>query len=97
MIDDVGADPRFSREVAESTGYVPRGLMAAPLVRDERVLGVLSVLDRPADERFTAAEMELLGRFASQAAIALDIVESARGARALLEADADARWLRAWP
>ena len=90
VIDDVGADPRFSREVAESTGYVPRGLMAVPLVREERVLGVLSVLDRPADERFTAAEMQLLGRFASQAAIALDIVESARGARALLEADADA-------
>ncbi len=90
VIDDVGADPRFSRDVAESTGYVPRGLMAVPLVRDERVLGVLSVLDRPADERFTAVEMQLLGLFAGQAAIALDIVEGARAAGALLETDPDA-------
>src|SRR5207253_4557876 len=39
VIDDVGEDPRFSREAAESTGYVPRGLMAAPLLADERALG----------------------------------------------------------
>ena len=85
VIEDVLADPRFSRETAESTGFVPKGLMAVPLLHEENVLGVLEVLDRPTDGRFTLAEMELLGLFASQAAIALDLLQRARRAQATLE------------
>jgi GAF domain-containing protein len=84
VIEDVLTDPRFSRETAESTGFVPKGLMAVPLLHEERVLGVLEVLDRPQDTRFTLAEMELLGLFASQAAIALDLLQRARRAHEAL-------------
>src|SRR5256714_4977581 len=84
VIEDVVADPRFSRETAESTGFVPKGLMAVPLLHEERALGVLEVLDRPSDARFTLAEMELLGLFANQAAIALDLLQRARRAQAVL-------------
>ena len=85
VIEDVARDPRFARDVAESTGYVPRGLMAVPLLHGERVLGVLEVLDRPQQARFTLAEMDLLGMFANQAAIALDLLQRARRARAAVE------------
>jgi GAF domain-containing protein len=85
VLEDVGEDPRWSREVAESTGYVPKGLMAVPLLHDERALGVLEVLDRPQRTRFSLAEMELLGLFAAQAAIALDLMLHGRRARAALE------------
>jgi GAF domain-containing protein len=84
VIEDVVADPRFSRETAESTGFVPKGLMAVPLLHEERALGVLEVLDRPQDTRFTLAEMELLGLFANQAAIALDLLQRARRAQSAL-------------
>ncbi len=84
VIEDVLSDPRFSRETAESTGFVPKGLMAVPLLHEERALGVLEVLDRPADSRFTLAEMELLGLFANQAAIALDLLQRARRAQSAL-------------
>jgi len=84
VIEDVLEDPRFSRETAESTGFVPKGLMAVPLLHEERALGVLEVLDRPSDARFTLAEMELLGLFANQAAIALDLLQRARRAQAVL-------------
>ena len=84
VIEDVGGDPRFGREAAESTGYVPKGLMAAPLLLEERALGVLEVLDRPQRSRFTLAEMELLGLFAAQAAIALDLLQRSRTAQAVL-------------
>lgn len=84
VIEDVLEDPRFSRETAESTGFVPKGLMAVPLLHEERVLGVLEVLDRPSDARFTLAEMELLGLFANQAAIALDLLQRARRAQETL-------------
>jgi GAF domain-containing protein len=85
VIEDVVADPRFSRETAESTGFVPKGMMAVPLLHEERALGVLEVLDRPQDSRFTLAEMELLGLFANQAAIALDLLQRARRAESSLE------------
>jgi GAF domain-containing protein len=84
VIEDVLTDPRFSRETAESTGFVPKGLMAVPLLHDERALGVLEVLDRPSDARFTLKEMELLGLFANQAAIALDLLRRARRAQGAL-------------
>jgi GAF domain-containing protein len=89
VIEDVLTDPRFSRETAESTGFVPKGLMAVPLLHEERVLGVLEVLDRPSDTRFTLAEMELLGLFASQAAIALDLLQRARRAHQALRGDGE--------
>ena len=84
VIEDVTEDPRFARQAAESTGYVPKGLMAVPLLHDERALGVLNVLDRPQRSRFTLAEMDLLGLFANQAAIALDLLQRARRARTAL-------------
>ncbi|MFL5871416.1 MAG: GAF domain-containing protein [Solirubrobacterales bacterium] len=80
VIEDVASDPRFARDVAERSGYVPKGLMAAPLIRGETAIGVLSVLDRPAEARFSIAEMDLLSLFATQAALALDLLRRSRRA-----------------
>src|SRR5215218_7863005 len=85
ILEDLENDPRFARDVAEATGYVPSGLMAVPLLHEERALGVLQVLDRPKRSRFTLQEMDLLGLFANQAAIALDLLQRARRARGVLE------------
>jgi GAF domain-containing protein len=85
VVDELEQDPRFAREAAESTGYVPKGLMAVPLLHEERALGVLNVLDRPQQAAFSLAEMELLGLFANEAAIALDLLQKARTARTVLE------------
>ena len=89
VLEDVQSDPRFARDVAEKTGYVPKGLMAVPLLDEELVLGVLQVLDRPQRSRFTLQEMELLGLFAGQAAIALGLLRSAQRARAALDGNGD--------
>lgn len=89
VVEDVARDPRFAVQEARRTGYVPKGLMAVPLLRQERVLGVLNVLDRPERRRFSVAEMELLGLFANQAAVALDLLLQARRIEALLAASGD--------
>ena len=89
ILDDIGEDPRFSEEIAQSTGYVPRALMAVPLIGDEVVLGVLSVLDRSDEQTFELVQMELLELFARQAAIALGIVKSARAAQGALSGSGD--------
>jgi GAF domain-containing protein len=87
VIEDVRTDPRFASDVAEGTGYVPSGLMAAPLLHDEDALGVLEVLDRPDASLFSLQEMELLGLFANQASIAVDLLLRARRAERVLEAN----------
>jgi GAF domain-containing protein len=84
VLEDVRRDPRFAREMAESTGYVPHALMAVPLLHAQRTLGVLEVLDRPPGDPFTLREMGVLSLFASQAAIALDLLQHARRAHAAL-------------
>ena len=84
VVDDLTSDTRFSRDAAQSTGYVPKSLMAVPLLADERALGVLEVLDRPSNRPFSLSEMDLLGLFANQAAIALDLLLRARRAQAVL-------------
>jgi len=85
VLEDVSEDPRFAKDAAEATGYVPKGLMAVPLLHEERALGVLEVLDRPARPGAALEEIELLGLFAAQAAVALDLLQAARRARTVLE------------
>jgi GAF domain-containing protein len=84
IVDDLTADTRWSRSAAESTGYVPKSMMAVPLLVEERALGVLNVLDRPEESRVKLREVDLLGLFANQAAIALDLLQRARRAREAL-------------
>jgi GAF domain-containing protein len=86
VLEDVSQDPRWGgQEIAERTGYAPKGLMAVPLIHEEDPVGVLQVLDRPQQSRFSLEEMDLLGIFANQSAISLDLLGKARRARAALE------------
>jgi GAF domain-containing protein len=86
VLEDVSQDPRWGgRELAERTGYLPKGLMSVPLLHGEEAVGVLQVLDRPQQARFSLEEMELLGLFGNQAAIALDLLRKARRAKAVLD------------
>ena len=85
MIDDLQQDPRFARQAAERTGYVPQGLMAVPLANGDTILGVLQVLDRSKERAFSLGEIDLLIMFANQAAIGLDLLQTARRARAVAE------------
>jgi GAF domain-containing protein len=90
VVDDLEADPRFSQDRARATGYVPSSIVASPLLHDERALGVLSVLVRAPDRPFGLAELELLSRFSTQAAIGLDLLLRARRAQDSLVDDGNA-------
>jgi signal transduction protein with GAF and PtsI domain len=71
-VSDVQADPRFARDVAESTAYVPRAILAAPLMGgDGDVLGVLSVLD-PSVDQTSDWVLRVLGTGASLVALLVE-------------------------
>ncbi len=85
VIDDLSQDPRHARQAAEQTGYVPTSLMAVPLVNGETTLGVLQVLDRSTERALSLGEIDLLILFAHQAAIGLDLLQTARRAGAVAQ------------
>ena len=90
-ISDVASDPRFARETAEQTGYVPQAILAVPVETPQRTLGVISLLDRDPERPGADHDMALLSLFADQAALALASVETfSRLGRVLLDALAGA-------
>ena len=83
-IVDVAADPRFGASAAEQTGYVPRSILAVPLLDDEASLGVLEILDRRSAEGFGLRDVELAGVFARQATVAIRATRLERDTATLL-------------
>ena len=70
---NVREDKRFNQDFAKSTGYVPNSILASPLISaDDRVIGVMEVLDKIDGTSFNMHDMELMGLFAQQAAMAID-------------------------
>lgn len=95
---NVREDKRFDQDFAKSTGYVPNSILATPLISaDDRIIGVMEVLDKIDEASFDMQDMELMAMFAQQAALAIDqsqqtetITETlVNGLRQLAEADGD--------
>ncbi|WP_225848869.1 GAF domain-containing protein [Streptomyces sp. HPF1205] len=82
VIDDVAGSPRFARDAAESTGYVPRSIMAAPLICDGDCVGVLEVLDRDSRPRSDLGDMASLGLLATEMAAVLELIVQLRSREA---------------
>lgn len=75
LVDDVSTNPQFARDAAESTGYLPRSIMAAPLFREDgECIGVLEVLDRDSRPRRDQGDLESLGLLATGAAEVLAVL-----------------------
>jgi GAF domain-containing protein len=84
-IADVRADPRFELQTAERTGYVPRSLLAVPLVDDEGIIGVMEWLDRLDGAPFDLADLEVATRVAAAATAAARATGLDREAGRLLQ------------
>ena len=83
-LSDAASDARFGRSAAEQTGYVPRSVVAVPLLDDEGSIGVLEVLDRRSQAAFDLRDIELAAVFARQAAVAIRASRLERDAASLL-------------
>ena len=85
-ISDVARDPRFGRSFAEQTQYVPRSIVAVPLVDERGTIGVLEVLDKRTEATFSIRDVELAGVFARQASVAIRASRVERDVAALVGA-----------
>ena len=78
LVDDVTNNLQFARDAAESTGYVPSSIMAAPLIRNGECIGVLEVLDRGNRPRGDLSDVDLIGMLATEVALGLELVVKLR-------------------
>jgi putative methionine-R-sulfoxide reductase with GAF domain len=74
LVDDVSQSPQFAAGAAQSTGYVPRSIMAAPLISGGECLGVLEVLDRGTRQRGELGDVDLLGLLAAELGMAVELL-----------------------
>lgn len=78
IVDDVSQSALFARSAAESTGYVPNSVMAAPLIHDGECVGVLEVLDRDSRERCDLSDLDSLELLATEMGAVLELLVRAR-------------------
>ena len=83
-VSDLSSDARFAHDVAESTNYIPTALMAVPIESGDRILGVLTVLDRDITRPNAERDLELASAFAAQAAAGIRAVQVYRRIGSLL-------------
>jgi sigma-B regulation protein RsbU (phosphoserine phosphatase) len=69
LANDLSTDPRFHRQMDESSGYRTESILCVPLRADDRVIGALQVLNKPGG--FSDQDAELLRLMAVYAASAI--------------------------
>ncbi len=71
-VPDVRQDPRFYKGADDKTGFVTRAILALPVTRYGRLIGVLEVLNKSGGRAFDDVDVEVLETLASQAAVAIE-------------------------
>ncbi len=72
VVDDPASDGRFFSEVGESLQFTTKNLLAVPMLVKDRAIGVVEVINKQNNARFTERDLELASALASLAAIAID-------------------------
>ena len=71
-VSEASSDPRAATDIADRVGYRPESILCVPLFYDDEVIGVLELLDKDDGSAFTTGDIESLGLFANQAAVAIE-------------------------
>ena len=74
-IADVYDDPRFSSKADEETGFVTRSILAIPMIRRNKLVGVVEAVNRRGMDAFTEHDEKMLSVLAAQAGL---VIENAR-------------------
>ena len=59
-VDDAQNDPRWDSSADKKTGFHTRSIMATPIRRRDQLLGVLEVINKQGDPRFTELDGNVL-------------------------------------
>ena len=71
LIPDVSKDPRWYKEISESTGFRTSSIACVPMKVDAQTIGVVQVIDKIDGSPFVSEDMKILKVFAELAALAI--------------------------
>ncbi len=77
LVSDVRKDERWISSVDQSIGFHTQCLMAVPLILEDRVLGVMEVVNSRSEDLFTEKDLELLQLVARLASYVFGTAEGA--------------------
>ena len=72
IIKNVDGDERFCADIDQSTGFKTRSIIGVPLKTDEKIFGVIELVNKISGENFTSMELIVLEAIAEYAAIAIE-------------------------
>jgi putative nucleotidyltransferase with HDIG domain len=75
IVNDVSKDPRFSRGIDDLTDFSTKSIICAPLIVQNKVIGVIEVLNKVDGSNFSDQDLDTLVSVASTAAMALENVK----------------------
>ena len=71
LVNDTHSDPRHLRQIAIETGYQAHSILCVPLKVEDKVIGVVEVLNKTSRQQFTPEHQVLLTELTRWAAIAI--------------------------
>jgi len=74
IVNDVESDPRFEGSFDRETGFQTRSILCVPLTFEDKVIGVIELLNKKKDGEFDEEDQSLLFSLADQAAISIEHV-----------------------
>ncbi len=96
IIEDVTKDKRFSIRIDKYTGFQTRSIIGTPLKTDNKIFGVVELINRINDEAFTLQHMEILSSIAEYAAIAIERLYYQQALKTLATRDSVTGFMNRW-
>jgi signal transduction histidine kinase len=72
VVNDARRDERHYERTDDETQFVTRSILAVPLIRREKIIGALEVLNKVDEKAFSQDDLDLLTTLAAQAAVAIE-------------------------
>lgn len=72
LVADCYSDPRFNPEYDRQTGFRTRSMICVPMLMEEKLIGVIQVINKKGEKSFTERDLNLFQILASQCGISIE-------------------------
>lgn len=72
IIEDVESEQDFSKRMDAATGFTTQSIIGVPLKTDDRIFGVIELINKISGRTFTRFDLQMLSAIAEYAAIAIE-------------------------
>lgn len=72
LVPDVNKEPRFSNQIDAQIGFVTQSILCVPLISNNRIIGVIQLINGLGQAQFTEQDQRILATIADFTAIAIE-------------------------